>query len=331
MSQPADAPVVVLGVSRSGTTLLKEMLDRHPQLAIPTESYFLPQLWDRHGERPEREAFLSDLERLPRIRDWGVTRGDVEERLPADAGFAEFVQAVYRAYADAQGKPRFGDKTPSYMQRLDVLERAFPGARYLHLIRDGRDAGLSFLAMRRKPRFNLARPRGIASFGAQWRTEVEAARAFGRDRVDGRYHEVRYEDLVAEPETRLREACEFLALDFDPAMLDYHHDARAESLRDHPRLAEPPTVGVRRWSDQMEARDVECFEAIAGELLADLGYERAYPQPSRSARRRAAIHRAAFAARLAAWNGALGLVRRSPIWRLRQVYVRRTFEEGSSP
>ena len=78
--------------------------------------------------------------RLARLRDWGVGRADVAERLPAKPDFAEAVQAIYRAYADARGKPRFGDKTPSYMQELDLLERAFPGARYVHLIRDGRDA-----------------------------------------------------------------------------------------------------------------------------------------------------------------------------------------------
>lgn len=327
----ADSPVIVLGVSRSGTTLLKQMLDRHPRLAIPTESYFLPQLWDRHGERPDREAFLADLERLARIREWGVSRADVEERMPAEASFAEAIQAVYRSYAETRGKRRFGDKTPSYMQHLDVLERAFPDARYLHLVRDGRDAALSFLAMRRKPRFNWARPRSVGSFAVQWRREVEGARSFGRDRVAGRYQEIRYEDLVAEPEARLREACEFLGLDFDPTMLEYHHHAKVGSLRDHPRLAEPPTPGLRRWREQMAPREVECFEAVAGELLAEFGYERAHPRPSTAAGARATVHRAAFATRLALWDAALVLVRRSPLWRLRQVYIRRTFEEGSTP
>lgn len=323
--------VVVLGVSRSGTTLLKQMLDRHPALAIPTESYFLPQLWDRHGERPERDAFLADLERLPRLRDWGVGAADVARHLPAGADFARSIQAVYRAYAEARGKSRFGDKTPSYMQRLDVLERAFPGALYVHLVRDGRDAALSFMAMTRKPRLNLARPRGLAAFAAQWRREVEAARRFGRTVAGGRYLELRYEDLVADPEARLREVCDFLGLEFDPAMLEYHREAEAGTLRDHPRLAEPPTPGLRRWREQMSPRDAECFEAIAGGLLDDFGYERAYPAPAALARARALVNRALLAARIGLWNAALALVRRSPLWRVRQVHVRRTFEEGASP
>ena len=327
----AGPPVAVLGVSRSGTTLLKEMLDRHSQLAIPTESYFLPQLWDRHGERPDRQAFLDDLERLPRLTEWGVSRPDFERRMPGHPSFAEAVQAVYLAYAEAHGKARFGDKTPSYMQRLDVLERAFPGALYVHLIRDGRDAALSFVAMTRKARFNPARPRSVPGFAVQWRREVEGARRFAASTAAGRYLEVRYEDLVADAETTLRSICEFLGLTFEAAMLDYHRSPPAAVLRDHPRLAEPPAPGARRWRDRMAPAQAEVFEAIAGELLTELGYERAHPAPAAAARARAAATRAALGARIAAWDAALTLVRRSPVWRLRQVHVRRTFRPGASP
>jgi hypothetical protein len=74
----------------------------------------------------------------------------------------------------------------------------------------------------------------------------------------------------------------------------------------------------------MSADDAELFEAIAGPLLTELGYERAHPRPSTPARARARLVAAAFRARVASWNGALALVRRSPAWRLRQVYIRRT-------
>ena len=326
-----DAPVVVLGVSRSGTTLLKQMLDRHPQLAIPTESYFLPQLWNRHGERPDRAAFLDDLERLPRLTDWGVSRPDFERWMPERPSFAQAAQAVYQAYAEARGKPRFGDKTPSYMQRLDVLERAFPGALYVHLVRDGRDAALSFVAMTRKARLNPARPRSVPGFAVQWRREVEGARRFGAEAAAGRYLEVRYEDLVADPEAVTRRICTFLGLDFEPAMLDYHRSPPAATLQDHPRLAEPPKLASRRWRERMPPAQTEVFEAIAGELLAELGYERAHPAPSPVSRARAAATSAAIDARVAVWNSALAVVRRTPIWRLRQIHMRRTFQSGASP
>jgi hypothetical protein len=310
--------VVVLGVSRSGTTLLKAMLDAHSQLAIPTESYFVPQLWDRHGERPDRGELLADLSRLERIAQWSVDIQDVAQRLPAEPTFAEAIDAIYRSYADAQGKPRYGDKTPLYMQHLDVLPHAFPDASYVHIVRDGRDAALSMLAMRRKPRFNLSRPRGVGDFACAWQREIRDAQRFGRTRP---YLELRYEDLVADPEARLRDVCGFLGLEFEPGMLEYHRRENPALYADHPRLAQPPVRDARSWRKEMRGEDAELFEAIAGDLLTELGYERAHPSPGRAAR--AAAERAAYTARLGVWRTTLPLVRKSPAWRLRQVYIRR--------
>jgi hypothetical protein len=317
----APAPVVILGVSRSGTTLLKEMLDHHSRLAIPTESYFIPQLWDRHGARPVREAFLDDVSRLARVRDWGVSAADVGDRLSEQPSFAEAIAAIYGAYATTRGKERFGDKTPVYMQSLATVARAFPNAQYVHVIRDGRDAGISFLAMKRRPRMNWARPRTLPSFAAQWRWEVEAARRFGATRP---YLELRYEDLIREPAARLSEICAFLGLEFEDAMVEYHRDVDPARLLDHPKLSEPPGPGRSRWRDALEPEEVEQFEAVAGDVLAASGYERAFPRPSQRALARGVIVRAAFAARLRCWHAAIAAVRKSPVWRIRQVYIRRT-------
>jgi hypothetical protein len=316
--------MLVLGVSRSGTTLLKEMLDSHSQLAIPTESYFVPQLWDRHKRKFDPDAFVEDVGRLTRVKEWGVAPDDVRQRLPDNATAADGIRAIYRSYADARGKPRYGDKTPSYMQSLDLLDRVFPDAQYVHLVRDGRDAGLSFLEMRRKPRFNLARPRGLASFASQWKLEVEGARELGRRLGPARYHELRYEDLVREPEAELRRVAFFLELDFEPSMLAYHAGVDASALQDHPLLAKAPTPGTRRWQEQLSPADAQIFEAIAGDTLSASGYERAYAEPSARARAYAALVEASYRTRLASWKGGLALVRRSPAWRVRQAQIRRT-------
>jgi Sulfotransferase family len=317
-------PVVILGVSRSGTTLLKEMLDGSSELAIPSESYFIPQLWDRHGPEPDPDAILEDLGRIARVREWGVTLGDVRRRLPEEPSFRDVIVPVYRAYAERQGKERFGDKTPAYMQHLELLDATFPGAQYVHIVRDGRDAGLSFLGMRRRPRFNWARPRGLGDFACQWELEVRAAQEFGATTARGRYLELRYEDLVAEPEPRLREVCDFLDLPFEPRMLEYHREVGPETLQDHPRLSEPPAPSARDWREELAPEEAERFEAIAGPLLEDLGYPRAHPRPALKTLLRARVERTAFRLRVSSWKKGLSLVRRSPVWRARQVYIRRT-------
>ncbi len=196
---PAPDPVIVLGVRRSGTTLLRVMLDRNARLAVPDESYFVPQLARRHRDWLDPAAFVDDLRRLPTLVEWGVSYEDVAPRLRPGMPTGDAIAAVFETYAAERGKSRWGDKTPLYMQHLSLLERLFPDARYVHLIRDGRDAALSFLSV---PAGIMTKgwgnPRDAAGFACQWAIEVRAARGLGARVGPGRYLEVRYETLVAD-------------------------------------------------------------------------------------------------------------------------------------
>ncbi len=310
MSAP---PLFVLGVRRSGTTLLRVILDRSQELAVPDESYFVPQLADRHSGTVDVDDFVDDLRRLPTLRDWGVPTEEVRARLRPGMPLGAAVAAVYETYAARCGKARWGDKTPMYMAHLPLLERLFPQARYVHLIRDGRDACLSFLAMPRGiVTEGWGHPRTAAGFACQWRTEVEAAGALGR-RVGGRYLEVRYEDLVSGPAPVVERICAFAGLAFEPGMLDYAGAVDVSAKPHQQRLRQVPTPGVRHWRDQMPAPDVAAFEAVAGDVLGGLGYEMA-TRPATGARLRGRAELAGYAAKSAAWRAAGRAVRRSPLW-----------------
>jgi hypothetical protein len=126
----------------------------------------------------------------------------------------------------------------------------------------------------------------------RWRRHVRSGRRTGKRLGPSRYVEVRYEDLIEEPERTIRGLCDFLALPFDERMLRYYE--RSEDLypgRDtpvhHRNLARPPTKGLRDWREQLTREDVATFEAIGGSLLDELGYERGCPRPSLRARVRA--------------------------------------------
>ena len=310
-----NPPLVVLGVSRSGTTLLRVILDRSPGLAIPDESFFVPLLARRHGKAVEVASFLDDVARIHAIRDWGLSIADVAPRIRSGMPTGEAIAAIYDAYAEAAGKPRWGDKTPMYMRHLSLLDELFPDARYVHLIRDGRDAALSFLQMPEGTYTRTwAHPTTPAEFACLWRKEVTDARALGRRVGTARYHEVRYEALVADPDATVRAICAFADAPFEPAMLDYAGAVDVSSKPHQQRLLTPPTTGVRSWRDDMSAQDVAGFEEVAGDLLSELGYE---VRSAGTAGARSALARAWYDTRLAAWNASASLVQRSPLWRRR--------------
>jgi hypothetical protein len=306
-------PLIVLGVGRSGTTLLRVMLDRNTKLAIPDESFFMLPLARRHRGRVKADAFFADLRRLPRLREWGLEPDDVRPRLRDGMTTGEAIAAIFETYAEKAGKPRWGDKTPLYMQHLPLLERLFPDALWLHLVRDGRDAALSFLAL--GPGFSgttWAQPHTVGQFAARWKVEIETARELGR-RAGDRYFELSYEDLVSEPDPQLRRICEFASLPWEPEMLAYAGSVDVSKLPEHQRLAQPPTPNVRNWREEMPATDARAFEDVAGDVLRDSGYELLSPEaryPTARGRRELARFRLLYRS----WNATTNVVQSSPLW-----------------
>jgi sulfotransferase family protein len=257
--------------------MFRLILDRHPDVSVPPESHFIPVLWARRGRYgrgdlvEDQEAFLRDLGSNERFRRWDLPIEAVREELAARSPltFASAVEATYLAYAGKAGKSRWGDKTPGYADHMSLIAGLFPEARFLHLIRDGRDVTSSVVSLGRGHRA------GTAAF--LWAKEVRRARKGGAELRPSRYMELRYEDLLGDLEGELRRACEFLELPFDQAML--RHDERAlekvvpEQRWMQRRIHLPPTKGLRDWRIDMTPSDIAETEAVAGKQLAASGYE----------------------------------------------------------
>ncbi len=286
----------IVGRGRSGTTLVRSMLTAHPEMAIPYESHF-PVTMALAGSRYEDEdgdtldvpRFLTDL-----LGNWAFKRWD----LPKEKVVATFstespedlpdaLRLVYRTYAEHHGKYRFGEKTPSFVLHIPLLARLFPESRFVHVIRDGRDVALSYLR-------GGWGPKDVEEAAIYWRRFVERGRRDGAKLEPGRYLEVRYEDLLDDPEHHARTLCSFVDLDFDDRMLRYFEspDVVPGGLRRHLELAHqnlknPPTKGMRDWRREMPRADIAVFEALAGDLLSTLGYERVFGRRSVTAELRA--------------------------------------------
>jgi hypothetical protein len=278
---------VIVGAPRSGTTLLRMMIDAHPQVAIPPETGFLPVLADLDPEADGTEPAWEIMTGFDTWPDFALDPVDLRSALAAlsPAPPAEAARAFYRLYALRHGKPRWGDKTPSYDGQIDRIAGLLPEARFIHLIRDGRDVLVSVRHLWFRP------GETVEACAADWAQRIARARALGA-RV-GRYLEVRYEALVRSPEETLRDVCRFLDLPFEPAMLRYHtrsaarldeHQARYDAegglviskearLHNQRFVTEPPRPDrIGRWQAELSDDELRRFDAIAGSWLERLGY-----------------------------------------------------------
>jgi hypothetical protein len=277
-----EAPFFVVGAARSGTTLLRVMLDGHSRLALPEESDFVVTLLARrlrlrHRPGPALEAIL----RNPRFKLWALdpvfTRAAVVAHGPAD--FPDVVRAVFSIYARSQGKARWGDKTPDYVLHMGRLARLFPDARFLHVIRDGREVAVACAD------YGWVPTPVSGAYG--WRRRVARGERAGRRLGPDRYLKVHLEQLIAAPEAVLARICEFLDERYEPAMLDYPATVesrypRKASSPQHRHLVRPPTEGLRDWRAGLSPRRQRQVEAACGRWLGHLGYSRVWSPTARS-------------------------------------------------
>lgn len=305
-------PFFIVGSARSGTTLLRMVLDSHPDVGVPPESRFIVELYQGR-DRVSVDTTLDRLERHPRFRLWDLPIEAVSKELPdsPELPYAEVMAGAYRAYVRREGKTRWGDKTPRYVEAIPLLARLWPQARFIHLVRDGRNVALSYADVPFGPKTVGAAAR---LWGERVRDGVAEGRAVGADR----YLELHYEDLVEDPEEEIKNICAFLDLAFDEVMLSYEDQARARALQRarhyNPNVMRPPIKQVRSWEEKMAPGQIEMFEATAGDVLSELGYPRRYERPS-------------LRARVGARLGALGL----PIGRLRSSWAPADGDPATTP
>jgi hypothetical protein len=245
------------------------LLRSHPNLTAPNESHFILRYFRTFGD-PTTEGQARELARyiLGTIwfKRWGL------EASPDDFAdcrtYRDVISRLYGIYARKEGKPRWGDKTPGYVENLPTLLQIFPEAKIIHVIRDGRDVAYSWL------KAGFGPPRNYVTAAREWKRHVQKGITAGRAAPPGTYHELRYEKLLAAPEETMREVCRFLDEPYSEEVL------RPNSPRDH-RLPGPQVgsgdrirTGISlKWRSTLTRNERRLFESVAGDLLDSLGYE----------------------------------------------------------
>jgi hypothetical protein len=277
----------IVGCPRSGTTLLRRVLDAHPSIAITKETHWVPAIFtDKEGLSPDgfvTPELIPKLLANPRFLRLGIPPQALMKltESPEPIHYAKFVTDTFDLYGTLRNKPFVGDKTPGYVRQLSLLHNLWPTARFVHLIRDGRDVCLSAMDWKDKVqgfarRFPTWSEDPISTTALWWKWHVELGRQAGRSLGPKLYYEVRYESLVNNPSQECMALCWFLSVPYSDSLIRFHEGrTKAQPGLDAKKAWLPITSGLRDWRKQMRAQDLERFEAVAGDLLEELEYHRA--------------------------------------------------------
>ncbi len=261
-----DSPIFVGGAGRSGTTLIRVILDSHPNIACGPELKVTPILADlwhkfRTAHYPPLQEYLLMPEDINRI-------------------FGQMIASLLQKYRENAGKPRIAEKSPNNVFFFQHLHHIFPESPLIHVIRDGRDVVCSLLTMNwvdpqtGKPVEYTRDARKAAEY---WASAIQMGRKAGNDPSIGpRYMELRYEAIVTEPEPTLQKLFAFIGELWDPAVLKFHEQERTlagESSAD--QVSRPLyAASVGRWKNDLNPADKQAVKEVAGNLLIELGYAR---------------------------------------------------------
>ncbi len=280
--------VLIIGRPRSGTTLLRTMLDAHPNIKIPLESPFIKNLNPLYGNKVfwtknDLEIFYNVLLKQPQFNLWAVDHENLKKNILSAEGkitFGELCKLIYSeniSFFEKEEIKVLADKNPPYTLYIPKLFKVFPEARFIYITRDYRDNILSMINV------DFERP-WVASLAYRWKYYNKKFLKAQKKNPD-KFFVIKYEDLVTSPEKYLTEICTFLNIPYSLNMLNYHskekevlHIYPQELInRYHKSLFEPISPKkVDQWKIKMKDSDIRKADLIVGKYAEIMGYKRKY-------------------------------------------------------
>ena len=266
-----SSPVFIIGSQRSGTSFLYRTIQNYLPIGFGRDN----GLFLRKQQQLHLYGDLQDEKNLRRLLNDILSEPDVKKRFPGlnididefianmeERTYPELVRLFYAEWALLGGFKRWGGKTPDYSIYANELYELFPDAKFIHIIRDGRDVALSL--------FNVDwGPKSPVIAAKHWKTRVESARSFGKKLNDNQYLELRYETLVQHPEHVFRKLIHFLEWEGDrEAIIEAFEGNIGNQVKRN---------NFDKWRTKMSPRHRRLFELTAGDLLKRLGYETTLP------------------------------------------------------
>ena len=270
------APFFVVGSSRSGTTMLRLILAGHSRITIPPETWFILPLVNTFPltEPLSRKQTAEAVQTIVECHRWpDMSIGN--EGFLSLAGsiqhprLRDLIDLVYRVHLDRNRKARVGEKTPTYVNIIPQIKTIYPEAKFIHLIRDGRDVAISFVEANFKGRY-------YHGSDFEWTKAIRAGMAYRHSKFADDILEVRYEELVQAPETTVREVCRFLGECFESDMMNFQQRIGIVPQRErgiHTKLVKQISLDcIGTWRRLLSGPECFVIEAALRAELVKLGY-----------------------------------------------------------
>jgi hypothetical protein len=269
-----DAPILVTGPDRSGTSLMYALLASHSNISMSRRTNMWRWFYGKYGDLNRPADFERCLQQMLRYERMQVLQPDEdrirEEFLDGEASYGRLFALFHGHFAELRGKERWGDKSLHTEHHADQVFCEFPSARMIHLMRDPRDRYGSI-----KKRYDRPQ-KGVAPATGRWLTSTWAARRKLR-RYPDRYMVVRYEDLAARPEETLEEVCEFLGESYEPSMLSMGDAPDHGAIGGNSSFGqmEPGTISTRsigRFRTVLSPEEIAYIQMSCGRYMKEYGY-----------------------------------------------------------
>lgn len=275
-------PVFMIGTQRSGSNLLRLMLNQLNDIASPHPPHILERMFplmSSYGDLKDDNRFkmlVDDVCRLVELNpvEWRGVKFD-RDKIASQASERSLMavySAVYDEYAKAQNAKTWCCKSLANIKYIDEIKHYYKHPKFIYLYRDGRDVALSFqkAVVGEKHIYNIAK---------DWANTQSLAMNLKSSLSDKYFHSISYEDLTQKPEESAKALCAFLGADYVPEMLDFHKTKEAENAAKSSELWGNVTSPIlknnsKKYIKEMSEEDVRVFESVAGEMLDCLGYDR---------------------------------------------------------
>jgi hypothetical protein len=269
-----NGPLFIIGMPRSGTKLLRDLLNQNPNIGIPNvETHFIPTMVKRFGNPPnfnldaEYNRFFQSLKntifwKTINTKDSGMTK-DYLKKFADIESWSSIFGVILKYYAPSGRTENFiwGDKSPTYTKNFSLMNEIFSNAKFIHIIRDPRDCCLSAKKTWGKSIYRTAEV---------WRQWLQNARTNG-SRSEQNYLEVLYEDLISTPEDTMRKICNFIPCQFTHEMIELTKPS--ENLGDTKGQAIIVKENMRKYVKELKPKEIKRIEEIVYPVMKQLPYQ----------------------------------------------------------